>query len=73
LSARRGNAGAVPAGFLFKTSSLTYPQAFLILGVIIAACCPLALMLRFTERDELATKREMEERLAKSMSTALPA
>jgi len=68
-----GNAGAVLAGFLFKTSSLSYPQAFLILGVIIAACAPLALMLRFTERDELATKREMEERLARSMSSALPA
>lgn len=68
-----GNAGAVLAGFLFKTSSLTYPEAFLILGVIITACSPLALALRFTERDELATKREMEERLARSMSSALPA
>jgi NNP family nitrate/nitrite transporter-like MFS transporter len=60
-----GNLGAVLAGFLFKTPSLTYPQALLILGVGIAACSPLALALRFSENDELAARREMEARLAR--------
>ena len=63
-----GNAGAVLAGFLFKTSSLTYPQAFLILGVAIAMCSPFALALRFSERDEHAAKKEMEARLAGAVS-----
>jgi NNP family nitrate/nitrite transporter-like MFS transporter len=65
-----GNAGAVLAGFLFKTSSLTYPDAFLILGVLITVCSPLAFALRFSEVDELATKREIEARLAERVSAS---
>jgi NNP family nitrate/nitrite transporter-like MFS transporter len=65
-----GNAGAVLAGFLFKTSSLTYPDAFLILGVLITVCAPLAFALRFSEVDELATKREIEARLAERVSAS---
>jgi NNP family nitrate/nitrite transporter-like MFS transporter len=42
-----GNAGAVIAGFLFKTESLSYSQAFLILGVAILASAPAAFLLRF--------------------------
>src|SRR5580693_8058269 len=42
-----GNAGAVLAGFLFKSSSLTYPQAFLILGVMILLCSVCAFTVRF--------------------------
>jgi NNP family nitrate/nitrite transporter-like MFS transporter len=41
-----GNAGAVLAGFLFRTSSLTYSQAFLILGIVILASAPAAFFLR---------------------------
>jgi NNP family nitrate/nitrite transporter-like MFS transporter len=47
-----GNAGAVLAGFLFKTPSLTYPQAFLILGVIITACSVLSFAVRFPAQNE---------------------
>ncbi|HLI84870.1 MAG TPA: MFS transporter [Bryobacteraceae bacterium] len=47
-----GNAGAVLAGFLFKTPRLSYPQAFLILGVLIAACSVAALAVRFSEQEE---------------------
>ena len=46
-----GNLGAVLAGFLFKTPSLTYPDALLILGIAVAACSGLALTLRFADRD----------------------
>ena len=59
-----GNAGAVLAGFLFKTASLTYSQAFMILGIVIFACAPIAYFLRFTESDENAAKQEMEARLS---------
>ena len=47
-----GNAGAVFAGFLFKTPSLTYPQALLILGVIICSISSLAFFIRFSESEE---------------------
>ena len=59
-----GNAGAVLAGFLFKTARLTYPQAFLILGIVIFACAPIAWVLRFSESDEAVTKSEIAERLS---------
>jgi|HubBroStandDraft_6_1064221.scaffolds.fasta_scaffold139674_3 NNP family nitrate/nitrite transporter-like MFS transporter len=59
-----GNAGAVLAGFLFKSSSLTYSQAFMILGVVIMICSPLAFALRFAEKDELAARQEIEARLS---------
>lgn len=68
-----GNAGAVLAGFLFKTSSLTYPQAFLILGVAIAVASPLAFGLRFSENDELTAKQEIEARLSRRLSTSTSA
>lgn len=45
-----GNLGAVLAGFLFKTASLTYSQAFLILGVVILLSAPAAFLLRFQEQ-----------------------
>jgi MFS transporter, NNP family, nitrate/nitrite transporter len=66
-----GNAGAVLAGFLFKTSSLTYADAFLILGVAIAACAPFAFALRFSTGDELAAKQEIEARLSGRLAAAV--
>ncbi|MGH9666808.1 MAG: MFS transporter [Bryobacteraceae bacterium] len=65
-----GNAGAVLAGFLFKTPSLTYPQAFLILGTAIASCSLLALAVRFSEKDEAAARHEVEARLATGLAAA---
>jgi NNP family nitrate/nitrite transporter-like MFS transporter len=50
-----GNVGAVAAGFLFKTKSITWPQALLILGVLVFASASLALMVRFSEREDAAT------------------
>ena len=38
-----GNVGAVLAGFLFRTASITWPQALLILGVIVASVSSLTL------------------------------
>ena len=65
-----GNAGAVLAGFLFKTPSLTYPQAFLILGAVILMFSAFAFAVRFSETDELAAKEEMAARLAVGLSPA---
>ncbi len=47
-----GNVGAVLAGFLFKSSSLSWPQALMILGVLILASSGLALVVRFAEVEE---------------------
>ena len=58
-----GNVGAVMAGFLFKTSSLTYPQAFLILGGVIFVASLCAFAVRFSEMDEEAAREEMAARL----------
>ena len=58
-----GNLGAVLAGFLFKTPSLTYAQGLLILGVVITGCSAVAFAVRFSEHDEMAARREIESRL----------
>ena len=62
-----GNVGAVLAGFLFKTSSLTYPQAFLILGCVIVVSCTAAFFVRFSSAEETASQKEIEARLRASL------
>jgi NNP family nitrate/nitrite transporter-like MFS transporter len=59
-----GNAGAVLAGFLFKTQSLSYSQGLLILGVAILATSACAFVVRFSEGDERAARNEIDARLA---------
>ena len=58
-----GNVGAVLAGFLFKTSSLSWPQALLILGAVVTLSSSLAMLVRFTEVDERLAREESEARL----------
>jgi NNP family nitrate/nitrite transporter-like MFS transporter len=65
-----GNVGAVAAGFLFKTSSITWPQALLILGVLVLLSSSLAFFVRFSERDEATARAEMEARLAVNLEPA---
>ena len=43
-----GNLGAVLAGFLFRTPALSYSQALMILGGVVAACSVAALALGFS-------------------------
>jgi len=62
-----GNVGAVLAGFLFKTSSLTWPQALLILGALVTLSSSLVALVRFSEGDERSARQEMEARLAGHM------
>jgi MFS transporter, NNP family, nitrate/nitrite transporter len=69
-----GNVGAVLAGFLFTTKSLTWPQALWILGILVFATSSLALLVRFSARDEVSVRDEMGTRLDASMvSAAAPA
>jgi NNP family nitrate/nitrite transporter-like MFS transporter len=59
-----GNAGAVLAGFLFKTASLSYAQGLLILGAAILSTSACAFLVRFSEHDERAAQQEIDARLA---------
>jgi NNP family nitrate/nitrite transporter-like MFS transporter len=58
-----GNIGAVAAGFLFKSSSSAWPQALLLLGILVAASSGLALFVKFSEADETSAHLEMKSRL----------
>lgn len=68
-----GNAGAVLAGFLFKTESITWPQAILILGAVVAFSSTLAFVVRFSEQDEKVAKRDLEERLMQMAPASMAA
>lgn len=48
-----GNAGAVAAGFLFKSESITYPEALLILGIAVVVSSFAALAIRFSASEEV--------------------
>tara|TARA_R110002095_G_scaffold78106_2_gene67127 strand:- start:76446 stop:77825 length:1380 start_codon:yes stop_codon:yes gene_type:complete len=47
-----GNAGAVAAGFLFKTQAINWPTALFILGAIVTSCSFLTFLVRFNEETE---------------------
>jgi len=68
-----GNVGAVLAGFLFKSSSLSWPQAILILGILVTLTSSLTILVRFSEVDERAAREEMEARLAGQLIAATAA
>ncbi|MFK7777280.1 MAG: MFS transporter [Gimesia sp.] len=73
-----GNAGAVAAGFLFKTEAINWPTAFFILGAIVTSCSFLSFLVRFNEETEeearlahesAITLNTRENKLAASMGS----
>jgi NNP family nitrate/nitrite transporter-like MFS transporter len=54
-----GNAGAVAAGFLLKSTGITSPRGLLTLGILVAASALLAPLIRFSEADESAVRSEI--------------
>src|SRR4051794_18434640 len=54
-----GNAGAVAAGFMFR--SLDWPTALLILGAIVAASSFVAFSVRFSTETETEVSRDFAE------------
>jgi NNP family nitrate/nitrite transporter-like MFS transporter len=58
-----GNAGAVAAGFLFKTSAITWPTALLILGGLVTCCSFLTFAVTFNEAAETEAKAATEAAL----------
>ena len=59
-----GNAGAVAAGFLFRSEALSWPQALLMLGAAVTLCSFLAFAVRFSPAEDAAVARENAIRLA---------
>ncbi|MFH5806279.1 MFS transporter [Alienimonas sp. DA493] len=56
-----GNAGAVAAGFLFKTDTAWWPTALLILGGVVTCVSFLAFAVRFAPEAETAARTEFEK------------
>jgi NNP family nitrate/nitrite transporter-like MFS transporter len=54
-----GNAGAVAAGFLLKTTGITSARGLLTLGITVAATALLAPLVHFSEADESAVRSEI--------------
>lgn len=66
-----GNFGAMLAGFLFRREAELYGQSYLILGILVVACAFMALMVRFSEREEKAASEETAARLAEASDSVL--
>ena len=60
-----GNMGAVCAGFLFRSESLSYPQALLILGFGVFGFAFFTFLVRFSPADEAAAAKEFDIAMAK--------
>ena len=58
-----GNAGAVLAGFLFATETLTYPEALTILGTVVAAVSFCAYAVRFADEEVMASEEQLRSAL----------
>ncbi len=72
-----GNAGAVAAGFLFKSESLTYQQGLLFLGIAVMICAFAAFAVRFSAEqlsaEDAALNSALKARGDQPIGTSLPA
>lgn len=62
-----GNAGAVAAGFLFKSSAITWPTALFLVGAAVTASSFLAFAVTFSEAAETEANRATEAALAERL------
>ncbi len=67
-----GNAGAVAFGFLFRSESLTYTDALMIVGVVVLIASALVFVVRFSPETERAERTALNNALA-ARSAAMPA
>ena len=63
-----GNAGAVAAGFLLRSESVTLEEGFLYLGIVVACVAPLALLVRFSQTAEAEERERLEAALRERQS-----
>lgn len=66
-----GNLGAMLAGFLFRQEAELYDQSYMILGILVAVCAFMALMVRFSEKEEKDAAEETAARLAAAGESVL--
>ena len=59
-----GNAGAVAAGFLFKTDAISWPTALFVLGIVVTAASFLAFAVRFSAEAETEARTATEAAIA---------
>lgn len=59
-----GNAGAVAAGFLFKSESLTYQDGLFYLGCAVVVCSFAALLVKFSPEVAAEEKRRFDDAVA---------
>ncbi len=59
-----GNAGAVAAGFLFKTDAITWPTALFILGALVTCSSFLAFAVKFSDVHETEARSATEAAIA---------
>jgi MFS transporter, NNP family, nitrate/nitrite transporter len=64
-----GNAGAVAAGFLFRSEDLTWPMALLVLGGCVMVCSFATLAVTFSPAQEAEAKEEYNKALADRQAT----
>ncbi|MEJ2061048.1 MAG: MFS transporter [Gammaproteobacteria bacterium] len=64
-----GNAGAVAAGFLFRSPSLTTQQALFYLGVVVACVSFFALLVRFSPEVLAEEERNLQAAMAEREDT----
>lgn len=65
-----GNMGAVGAGFLLRAESITWPQALLIMGVLVLFCSGFTYMVSFSKSHEAEAEEEYNKALADREATA---
>jgi len=59
-----GNAGAVAAGFLFRSENLSTQQGLLYLGIVVAMASSAALFVRFSPRVQAEEREDLHRALA---------
>ncbi len=62
-----GNMGAVAAGFLFRSESISYPQALMILGFIVTGFSFFTMLVRFSPAAEEDAALEYEKAIARRL------
>lgn len=67
-----GNAGAVAAGFLFKTQAITWPTALFALGALVTCCSFLSFAVTFSEVDEIDARTATDAALGERRGTTMP-
>lgn len=68
-----GNLGGMMFGFLFKSSTITYVEAFTYIGYVVIAVSLIVLVTRFTQKSESQPEEKIEEKVIIEEEVAIAA